>query len=84
MSYTARFSKAFLKKEKRLPSEVKSRIVETVKEILIKPCNGTMLVGPLKGLWKVRVGKYRIIYEIDDQDKRIIFYDVELRKKVYE
>jgi hypothetical protein len=25
----------------------------------MKPGNGTMLVGPLKGLWKVRVGKYR-------------------------
>jgi mRNA interferase RelE/StbE len=84
MPYSARFSKAFLKKEKRLPSEVKSRIVETLKETLMKPGNGTMLVGPLKGLWKVRVGKYRIIYEIDEQEKRVIFHDVELRKKVYE
>jgi mRNA interferase RelE/StbE len=83
MPYTARFSKAFLKKEKRLPSEVKSRIVETLKETLMKPDNGTMLVGPLKGLWKVRVGKYRIVYEIDEQGKRVVFLDVELRVKVY-
>jgi len=48
------------------------------------PGNGIMLVGPLKGLWKVRVGKYRIIYEIDEQEKMVIFHDVELRKKVYE
>ncbi len=84
MPYTARFSKAFLKKEKQLPSAVKSRIVETVKDTLMKPGNGIMLVGPLKGLWKVRVGKYRIIYEIDEQEKRVIFHEVELRKKVYE
>ena len=63
---------------------VKSRIVETLKETLMKPGNGIMLVGPLKGLWKVRVGKYRIIYEIDEQEKRVIFLDGELRKKVYE
>jgi mRNA-degrading endonuclease RelE of RelBE toxin-antitoxin system len=49
MTYRARFSKTFLKKEKKLPSAVKSRIVETLKETLIKPCNGTMLIGPLKG-----------------------------------
>jgi mRNA interferase RelE/StbE len=67
-----------------LPSEVKSRIVETIKETLTKPGNGTILVGSLKGLWKVRVGKYRIIYEIDEQEKKIVFHDVELRKKVYE
>lgn len=84
MSYTARFSKVFLKKEKQLPVEVKARIVESIREILTTPSNGTMLVGQLKGLWKVRVGKYRIIYEIDEQEKRIIFHNVELRKKVYE
>jgi mRNA-degrading endonuclease RelE of RelBE toxin-antitoxin system len=47
--------------------------VETLKETLMKPDNGTMLVGPLKGLWKVRVGKYRIIYEIDEQGKKGYF-----------
>jgi mRNA-degrading endonuclease RelE of RelBE toxin-antitoxin system len=55
MPYTARFSKVFLKKEKQLPSEVKSRIVKTLKETPMKPDSGIMLVGPLKGLWKVRV-----------------------------
>ncbi len=67
-----------------MPSEVKSRIVKTLKETLMKPDNGIMLVGPLKGLWKVRVGKYRIIYEIDALEKKVIFHDVELGKKVYE
>jgi|GEM_PF-6040212 len=47
MPYTARFSKVFLKKEKRLPSEIKSRIVETLKETLMKPDNGIMHVGSL-------------------------------------
>jgi hypothetical protein len=47
--------------------------VETLKETLMKPSNGIMLVGQLKGLWKVRVGKYRIIYEVDEQEKRVIF-----------
>jgi mRNA interferase RelE/StbE len=84
MPYTAIFSKGFLKKEKQLPSDAKSRIVKMLRETLMKPDSGIMLVGPLKGLWKVRVGKYRIIYEIDEQQKRVIFYDVELRKKVYE
>jgi mRNA-degrading endonuclease RelE of RelBE toxin-antitoxin system len=70
MPYTARFSKGFLKKEKQLPSAVKLRIVKILKETLMKPDSDIMLVGPLKGLWKVRVGKYRIIYEIDVQEKR--------------
>ena len=71
MPYIARFSRIFLKKQERLPRETKSRIVEMVKEILIKPDNGIMLVGPLKGLWKARVGKYRIIYEINEKRKQL-------------
>ena len=47
MPYTARFSKVFLKKEKRLPSEIKSRIVETLNETLMKPDNGIMHVWSL-------------------------------------
>ncbi|MGD0451109.1 MAG: type II toxin-antitoxin system RelE/ParE family toxin [Candidatus Bathyarchaeia archaeon] len=62
---------------------IKSRTTEAIKEILLKPYGGIMLVGPLRGLWKLKVGKYRLLYEIDEKDKSIIFHDVELRKKVY-
>ena len=83
MPHVARFSRIFLRKQERLPSETKSRIVETIREILMKPNNGVMLVGPLRGLWKARVGKYRIIYEINEKEKAVVFHDIELRKKVY-
>jgi len=62
MSYKARFSRIFIKKEERLPGDVKPRVVEALREILMNPHVGVSLVGPLKGLWRVRVGKYRIIY----------------------
>jgi hypothetical protein len=42
-----------------------------------------MLVGPLRGVWKAKVGKCRILYEINEQDRTVIFHDVELRKRVY-
>ena len=83
MPYTAKFSKIFLKKHGRLPSGIKKRAMENIKEILIKPYSGIMLVGPLKGVWKAKVGKYRILYEINENEKKVIFHDVELRKRVY-
>ena len=63
MPYKARVSRIFLKKEERLPRDVKSRVVETLREILVNPHVGVPLVGPLKGLWRVRIGKYRVLYE---------------------
>jgi mRNA-degrading endonuclease RelE of RelBE toxin-antitoxin system len=35
MPYKARFSRIFLKKEERLPSDIKSRLVEALREILV-------------------------------------------------
>jgi mRNA-degrading endonuclease RelE of RelBE toxin-antitoxin system len=52
MPYKARFSRIFLKKEERLPSDIKSRSVEALREILMNPNVGVPLVGPLKGLWR--------------------------------
>jgi len=83
MPYRARFSRIFLKKEERLPSDVKSRVVEVLREILVNPHVGVPLVGPLKGLWRVRIGKYRVIYEIDEKEEIVVFHDIELRKRVY-
>jgi len=83
MPYKARFSRIFLKKEERLPNDLKSRVVETLREILVNSRVGVPLVGPLKGLWRVRIGKYRVIYEIDEKEKIVVFHDVDLRKRVY-
>jgi mRNA interferase RelE/StbE len=83
MPHKARFSKGFIKKEEKLSSDVKSRLIEVLREILVNPHAGVPLVGPLKGLWRARVGKYRIIYEIDEEEKVVVFHDVDLRKRVY-
>jgi len=83
MPYKARFSRVFIKKEEKLASGVKSRVVEALREVLVNPYVGVPLVGSLKGLWRVRVGKYRLLYEIDEKQRIVVFHDVDLRKRVY-
>ena len=75
--------KTFIRKMEKLPSNVRLRVIERLKEILLNPYIGIPLVGPLKGLWRVRIGKYRIIYEIKGREKIVIFHDVDLRKRIY-
>jgi mRNA-degrading endonuclease RelE of RelBE toxin-antitoxin system len=53
MPYKARFSRTFLRKEGKLPSNVKSRVIEVLREILVNPYIGVSLVGSLRGLWRV-------------------------------
>jgi len=67
-----------------MPKQINDRIAEAVKQILVDPHRGVALIGDLKGLWRHRVGDYRIIYEINEKEKLITFHFVKLRKKVYQ
>ena len=81
--YRARLLNSFLKQEKKLNADIKERVIEAVEEILSAPYSGVNLKGDLRGYWNKRVGKYRIIYKIDETEKRVILFDVDLRKRVY-
>lgn len=81
--YQAIFSNHFLKKEKKLKKEMRKRVIIAVKKILNEPYVGIPLVGDLMGVWKYRVGKYRLLYEIDEKDNNLSFHTIDLRKKVY-
>jgi len=45
------------------------RIIKTIrKKLTFKPKEfGKPLAGDLKGHWKLRIGKYRVIYEIEEE-----------------
>ncbi len=44
---------------------------------------GTQLKGNIKGLYRYRIGEYRVIYVIDQTEKKIIILNVNHRKKIY-
>ncbi len=44
---------------------------------------GKSLTGNLKGLWRYRVGDYRIICQIDDAGLIILVIEVGHRRKMY-
>ena len=84
MTYNAIFLNVFVKQFKKLPGNDKERIKERIKELLDNPYLGLRLKGELEGFWKDRIGQYRIIYKIYESNRTVIFYDVDLRKRVYE
>jgi len=83
MSWKAEFSNRFLKKHRRFTKTIKVQVSRAASEVLKAPYSGIPLVGPLKGLWRWRTGKYRIIYSIDPKERVVRFVTVELRRKVY-
>lgn len=60
-----------------------SRIIRAIDRIAENPQIGNALCGNLKGLFKHRVGPYRIIYEIHRSRLLIIVIDIGHRREVY-
>jgi mRNA-degrading endonuclease RelE of RelBE toxin-antitoxin system len=44
MPYKARFSRIFLKKYEKLPKDIKPRVIEAIKEIIMNPHVGVPLI----------------------------------------
>lgn len=68
---------------KRLEGEVGERILDAVLEVSERPYLGSKLIFDERRLYKFRVGDYRIIYEIDEENKAVLFLVVDHRRRVY-
>jgi len=82
--YKPTFTRGFTKEFDRLSKDAKERILEALEKVAEAPYIGTKLRGKLEGLWRWRVGKYRIVYLIDEKHKKVVFLDVGLRKTIYD
>ena len=83
MAYKAALTKNFLREYKKLPDHMKDGILRAIDEIVANPFSGVKLRGDLEGRWRWRVGKYRIVYIIDQTPKLVVLLDVGLRKPIY-
>ncbi len=70
---------------KNLSRPVKLRALEVVERVLAAdPRSGRPLTGPYKGLWKYRLGDYRIIYSIEQARLTVFVLRIRHRKDVYQ
>lgn len=74
-------AKSFLKKLKRGEQKY---ILDRIEKLKDNPHLGKRLAGNLFGLWKLRIDKYRVLYQILENKLLIIVVDIGHRKNVYE
>ena len=69
----------------RLPEKVRPAVAATISGPLAENPQrlGKPLVGRLEGLRVARRGDYRIIYEIDDDDRLVVVHRVQHRRDAY-
>lgn len=69
---------------KKLDTKEREIIIYKLKQLQKNPELGKPLVGRLSGLWSLRIGKYRAIYQIRRNELLIIVLKLGLRKNVYD
>jgi mRNA interferase RelE/StbE len=81
------FSKSAEKSVFRLDKTIQERIAKYLSKVIVSNnprAFGKALTGNKKSLWRYRVGDYRVICQIYDNELIIIAIKIDHRKTVYE
>lgn len=83
MTYEVKFSTSSLKELKKLPKQIALRITKGIYRLGENPRKGN--VRPMVGSksWRMKIGDYRVIYDIEDKLLKILIIRVRHRKDVY-
>jgi len=82
--YEIKFSKRAEKAYKKLPVDIRNRIDQKLNYLRISPRgpDTKKLVGE-ENAYRTRVGSYRIVYEIEDNELLVWILDVGHRSSIY-
>ena len=84
MTYTVEFSTSARKDYLSLPSAECDRVTSVIDRLESDP--RPIGVRKMRGhdkAWRLRVGNYRILYEVDDAAKAIVVFRIRHRREVY-
>ncbi len=80
---TARFDKEFKKLDKYTQRIIKAWIVKNLVDTSNPRVQGKGLTSNLSGLWRYRIGDYRLICEIQDNELVILALNIGHRSEIY-
>ena len=68
----------------RLPSQARSRVETAIQRLAANPRPpGSIKMADMKNGWRIRVGTYRVIYEVHDDVLVVVIIRVGHRRDVY-
>lgn len=73
-----------LKDLKRLPKTIQQRALSGAESIHENPLIGKKLQGPLTAYRSLRIGEYRIVYQVSAKPKQVIIMTIAPRGRAYQ
>ena len=84
MSFSIRIKESAAKELRRVAKPDRARIVAAIDRLSETPHLGTSLKGDLRGLRRIRVGDYRILYEVRDKELVVLVVSIAHRRDAYQ
>jgi mRNA interferase RelE/StbE len=83
VTYSLRIKASAAKALKRIAKEDRTRLIDAIDRLRTEPTSGSALKGEFAGLRRLRVGDYRIIYEVIHHELVVLVVRVGHRGTVY-
>ncbi len=84
MPYTVVFATSALRDLERLPAQIVQRVLNAIHELGNNPRpHGCRKIVGSESTYRIRVGEYRVVYEVDDQQRLVLVTRIRHRKDVY-
>ncbi|MEM7587829.1 MAG: type II toxin-antitoxin system RelE/ParE family toxin [Acidobacteriota bacterium] len=83
-AYSVYFARSARRELERLPNEVARRILSRLQDLTTNPRpSGCRKLTGSSHLWRIRVGDYRVIYEIKDEALEVDISVIRHRRDAY-
>lgn len=84
MGYSVSFKASADKALDKLPKPIQTRMIEKAGALADDPRpSGAVKLAGTGGLWRIRIGNYRMVYVIDDRHQTVDIRIVAHRREVY-
>ena len=83
MSFSIRIRESAAKELRRVSKPDRARIVAAIDRLVETPHLGAALKGGLRGLRRLRVGDYRVVYEVRNDELIVLVVRVAHRRDAY-
>jgi len=81
--YAVKFTRSAKKSFSKITNREQKRIALAIEKLVQDPTIGKPLKGVLKNLWSLRIGTYRVIYQIVKKELVIMIFAVGHRREIY-
>ncbi|MGH9465118.1 MAG: type II toxin-antitoxin system RelE family toxin [Thermoanaerobaculia bacterium] len=83
MTYSVRIKASAAKALARIAAPDRRRLIEAIDRLAAEPHAGGVLKGEFAGLRRLRVGHYRIVYEVQQRELTVLVVRIGHRREVY-